>query len=69
MTEELEGSAMAKALLSIAATMLGPIGEAVDGYRADLQRRGYSNTASEKMAVDYHRYVLNLVSQSTNTPG
>lgn len=38
--------------------MLAPMGEAVDGYRADLERRGYSPTAAESMAMEFHSYLM-----------
>lgn len=44
---------LAEALLIIQGNM-AQIGEAVDGYRAQCIERGYSPTASEKMAMDYH---------------
>lgn len=48
---------LATAMLEMTA-MFEPIGEAVDGYRADLERRGYSPTAAETMALDFHRFLI-----------
>lgn len=49
---------MVEALLQIGAAVLTPINEAVDGYRADLERRGYSPTAAETMSMEYHRLLF-----------
>lgn len=48
---------LATALLEMT-SMFKPIGEAVDGYRADLENRGYSPTAAEAMAMEFHSYLM-----------
>lgn len=40
---------------------LGPLKEAVNGYREDWLRRGYSPRAAEAMAMDLHRELLRTV--------
>ena len=37
---------------------LGPMLDAVDGYRAQCLQRGYSPTAAEAMAVQLHSELL-----------
>lgn len=49
--------AVTEGLLALS-ELMAPMGDAVDGYRADLERRGYSPTAAETMALDFHRYLL-----------
>ena len=46
------------ALMSLATSVLAPVNEAIDGYRADLLRRGYSPPAAEQMAVEYHNLLF-----------
>lgn len=58
------GAAMVAALMSLSASIIEPLNEAVDGYRADLERRGYSPTACEAMAMDYHRLLFAQVMKS-----
>lgn len=41
-----------------------PMKDAIDGYRADWIRRGYSETAAEMMAVDLHRAMLGSMSRT-----
>ena len=48
---------MVDAMLELA-EMMAPMGDAVDGYRADLERRGYSPTAAESMAMEFHHYLM-----------
>jgi hypothetical protein len=48
---------MAAALLEMS-DLVKPVSEAVDGYKADLERRGYSPTAAEAMAMEFHRYLF-----------
>jgi hypothetical protein len=47
---------------------LGPLKDAVDGYRQDWIRRGYSETAAERMAMDLHAGLLNAVFTSRPAP-
>lgn len=51
---------MAQALLEFSALMQ-PVGEAVDGYRSDLERRGYSPTGAEAMAMNFHRLLIGQI--------
>lgn len=37
---------------------MGAILDVVDGHRAQLIERGYSPTAAEQGAMEYHRYLL-----------
>lgn len=48
---------LAEAMASMT-EMLGPVMEAVDGYKAEAERRGYSPTVAEAMALDFHRMVI-----------
>ena len=50
-------AALAEALLKMS-EVLAPVMEAVDGYRAEAERRGYSPTAAEAMALEFHGLVL-----------
>lgn len=43
------------------AELMRPMGEAVDGYREEALRRGYSPTAAEQMAMSYHEHLLTLI--------
>ena len=51
---------LAEALLKMN-DMLAPVREAIDGYRADLIRNGYSPEAAESMAVSYHNYFFAML--------
>lgn len=53
---------LAIALLNMA-ELLVPIREAVDGYRSDLIRNGYSPEAAESMAVSYHNYFFAILAK------
>jgi hypothetical protein len=46
-----------EAMLAVQAAM-GPIIEAVQGHRAQLEAAGFSPTAAELMAVDFYRSLL-----------
>jgi len=39
-------------------SLIQPMQEAVDGYRADAERRGYSPTVAEAMAMEFHSYLM-----------
>ena len=52
--------ALVEALLTMA-ELLVPVREAVDGYRSDLIRNGYSPEAAESMAVGYHNYFFAML--------
>jgi hypothetical protein len=60
--------AMATALLKIR-EMTAPILDAVDGYRAECTKRGYSPTAAEKMAMDFHQGLVTAVFASSGKGG
>lgn len=45
---------------------LGPLDDAVRGYREELRRDGWSETASEQMAVGLHAYLLNQIGASAH---
>ena len=40
---------------------LGPLKDAVDGYRSDWIARGYSETAAEHMALALHAELVKLL--------
>lgn len=45
-----------------------PLLDAVDGYRAECAERGYSPTAAEAMAMDFHRVLIaNAMSGGSKT--
>ena len=52
--------ALAKGLAAIAETMQ-PLREAVEGYRAQMERDGYGDALARKMAADYHAALLRVV--------
>jgi ABC-type uncharacterized transport system permease subunit len=54
---------MAEALMQIT-DLTRQINEAVDGYRSDCERRGYSPTASEAMALELHHSLLRAAFKS-----
>jgi hypothetical protein len=39
--------------------LLGPMVDAVAGHRAKLEAAGFSPTAAEMMAIDFHRGLIN----------
>ena len=41
--------------------MMGQISDAVQGYRAKLEEAGFSPTASEVMAIDFHKGLINMI--------
>lgn len=43
---------------------LSPMLDMVDGHREEMIRRGYSPTAAEAMAVEFHRHMLAQVFSS-----
>jgi hypothetical protein len=53
---------MRNALLEMSDNMAALL-DAIDGYRKQLEERGYSPTASEQMAIEYHRHLLAAVFQ------
>jgi hypothetical protein len=42
-------------------TAYAAIAEIVDGYRANLLTRGYSDSAAEAMTVEFHRNALPII--------
>lgn len=40
---------------------------AVTGYRASLLQEGFTHPAAETMAVDFHRYLLNMLEHAQTT--
>ncbi|MET9797410.1 hypothetical protein [Nocardiopsis alba] len=46
--------------------LLKPINEAVDAYRHQALERGYSAEASEQLAVTYHAFIFNQMTQGKN---
>ncbi len=40
---------------------LGPVLEAVEGYRATLERHGYGDAHARAMAADYHSALLRML--------
>lgn len=44
--------------------VIAPVREATDGYRASLIAGGYPEADASRMAADYHRYVLELLTTS-----
>jgi hypothetical protein len=40
------------------ADQMGPILDAVAGYRERCLQRGFNETAAELMSIDFHRFVL-----------
>lgn len=48
---------------------LGPLQDAVDGYRKDWERRGYSPAASEAMALDLHRQLVATIFRTVGRNG
>lgn len=47
--------------MSAMVTATLPIAEACQGYRERLKREGWSDTAAEKMAVDFHAALIRKV--------
>ncbi|MDQ3276470.1 MAG: hypothetical protein M3Q39_15955 [Actinomycetota bacterium] len=43
---------------------LEPILDAVEGHREAMKRRGFSETASEKLAVQFHAMLVTVVAQA-----
>jgi hypothetical protein len=45
-----------------------PLAEAAAGYRAELERQGFSPTIAEVMAADFHRTMLtNMMAQAVKS--
>lgn len=61
MAEELDVDAatneVAKGIANIRQT-LAPIEEAARGYRAELEKNGWSPTVAEQMAFQFHAYLM-----------
>lgn len=40
------------------------LSEAVTGYRADLEAKGFSPTAAEAMSMEYHTYLMVMLANA-----
>lgn len=60
------GADLANALLALSEGMAA-LAEAVDACRADALARGYSESAAEMMALEYHRFVMTMLSQARSS--
>lgn len=59
-SEEFDPVKFSSGLLSIT-EMMGQVAEQTQGYRAQLEQLGFSPTAAELMAIEFHRTMLGLV--------
>ena len=68
MSEPFDAAAIAHQIAQGVAQLrecMAPIDEAVTGYRQQLQEAGWSPTAAEQMAVEFHRMLMIQVGRGT----